>query len=106
VAVEPEELVEALREENEALLVRIAHLEATCDEYRRQMVGLLTSSSWRATAPLRSAAGLGRLARRRIRRLPELASRNPAPEGGAFTTALRRRPCAGRFDEALEALRR
>jgi len=59
-AAKPDDLLESLREENEALLVRVAHLEATRDEYRRQMEGLLTSSSWRLTAPLRSlAAGSG-----------------------------------------------
>jgi lipopolysaccharide biosynthesis protein len=77
VGVESEDLVETLREENEALLVRIAHLEATQDEYRRQMAGLLGSSSWRATAPLRGAAGLARLTRHRIRRLPERFARRP-----------------------------
>ena len=54
--VKPDDLLDSLREENEALLVRVAHLEATRDEYRRQMEGLLTSSSWRVTAPLRSLA--------------------------------------------------
>ena len=76
---EPDDLLDSLREENEALLVRVAHLEATTDEYRRQMEGLLTSSSWRITAPLRSfAAGL-RLARRRIRQVPERLARSPGP---------------------------
>ena len=68
--MEPEDLLDALREENEALLRRVAHLEATRDEYRRQMEGLLTSASWRITAPLRNAAAGARLARRRIRQLP------------------------------------
>ncbi len=61
------------------MLVRIAHLEATRDEYRRQMTGLLGSSSWRVTAPLRALAGFVRLARRRVRRLPERFARRPAP---------------------------
>ena len=42
--LEPSDLLDELREENEALLVRIAHLEATRDEYRRQMEGRLTST--------------------------------------------------------------
>jgi hypothetical protein len=75
-----DDLLETLREENEALLVRIAHLEATTDEYRRQMAGLLNSSSWRVTAPLRGVAAQGRLARRRIGRLPERLARRPEPE--------------------------
>jgi lipopolysaccharide biosynthesis protein len=81
-----EDLVESLREENEALLVRVANLEATRDEYRRQMEGLLTSSSWRITAPLRGVAGQARLFRRRIRRLPERLTRRPAPTA-AYNTA-------------------
>jgi len=75
-----DDLLETLREENEALLVRIAHLEAITDEYRRQMAGLLNSSSWRVTAPLRGVAAQSRLARRRIRRLPERLARRPEPE--------------------------
>lgn len=80
-----EELLESLREENEALLVRVAHLEATRDEYRRQMEGLLRSSSWRLTAPLRDAAAAVRLARRRIHRLPDRFS--PRPVAAPFSTA-------------------
>ncbi|HZT53654.1 MAG TPA: glycoside hydrolase family 99-like domain-containing protein [Gaiellaceae bacterium] len=82
---EADDLLESLREENEALLVRVAELEATRDEYRRQMAGLLNSTSWRVTAPLRSAAAQVRLVRRRLRRLPDLlAPRQKAP---AFSTA-------------------
>lgn len=83
VRAEPDDLLETLREENEALLARVAHLEATKDEYRRQMEGLLTSSSWRLTAPLRSAAAIGRYVRRRIRHLPDRASR---PAAAPFAT--------------------
>ena len=43
------------------------------------MEGLLTSSSWRVTAPLRSFAAGVRLARRRIRQLPERLAPRPAP---------------------------
>ena len=78
-SLEPEDLLDALREENEALLRRVAHLEATRDEYRRQMEGLLTSASWRITAPLRNAAAGARLARRRIRQLPGRFSESPTP---------------------------
>ena len=83
--VEPDDLFDSLREENEALLVQVAHLEATRDEYRRQMEGLLTSSSWRMTAPLRNFAAGVRLARRRIRQLPERLAPRPAP--AAYYTA-------------------
>ena len=82
---EPNDLLDSLRDENEALLVRVAHLEATTDEYRRQMEGLLTSSSWRITAPLRSFAASVRLARRRIRQLPERLAPRPAPSGFCTT---------------------
>ena len=85
VGLNPEDLLETLREENEALLVQIAHLEATRDEYRRQMAGLLNSSSWRVTAPLRGVAGQARLIRRRFRQLTERLAR-PAPVGAAFST--------------------
>jgi lipopolysaccharide biosynthesis protein len=84
VTAEQDDLLESLREENEALLVRVAHLEATRDEYRRQMEGLLHSSSWRITAPLRGVAATGRLVRRRIRHLPDRASR---PTVAPFSTA-------------------
>jgi len=83
--VKPDDLVESLREENESLLVRVAHLEATTDEYRRQMENLLTSSSWRVTAPLRRLAAGFRLARRRIRQLPQRLAPRPTP--AAFATA-------------------
>ena len=84
-AVDPDDLLDSLREENEELLVRVAHLEATRDEYRRQMEGLLTSSSWRVTAPMRSVAAAARLARRRIRELPGRFAEHPTP--AAFSTA-------------------
>ena len=84
---EPNDLLDSLRDENEALLVRVAHLEATTDEYRRQMEGLLTSSSWRITAPLRSFAASVRLARRRVRQLPERLAPRPATSG-FWTTGL------------------
>jgi lipopolysaccharide biosynthesis protein len=66
-----EELLEALREENETLRVRIRQLEAGLDEYRRQMASVLTSASWRVSAPLRGVAGKVRLTRRRARSLPK-----------------------------------
>ena len=43
------------------------------------MEGLLNSSSWRMTAPLRSLAASLRLTRRRIRRVPEKLAARPAP---------------------------
>ena len=47
---DPEDLLEALRAENDALRARVATLEAATDEYRRQMHEVLTSASWRSTA--------------------------------------------------------
>ena len=93
---EPNDLLDSLRDENEALLVRVAHLEATTDEYRRQMEGLLTSSSWRITAPLRSFAASLRLARRRIRQLPETAGASPSPLRLLHRRALSARSAATR----------
>ncbi len=83
-ALDPGDQLDQLREENEALLVRLAHLEATRDEYRRQMEGLLTSSSWRATAPLRGIAAGARRAHRRIRQLPGRFAERPT--AAAFST--------------------
>lgn len=77
VRAELDDLLESLREENEALRLRIADLEATTDEYRRQMAGLLGSWSWRVTAPLRGAAVRGRRLRRRIREASARLSRRP-----------------------------
>src|SRR4051794_23499329 len=65
-----DELLEALRAENDALRVRVATLEAATDEYRRQMHEVLTSASWRSTAIFRGAIGKVRLTRRRLRSLP------------------------------------
>lgn len=65
-----EQLLEALREENDLLRVRISELEAGLDEYRRQMASVLTSASWRVSAPLRGVAGKVRLTRRRAKQLP------------------------------------
>ena len=67
---DPDQLVDALRDENDDLRERIAELEASREEYRRQMGQMLTSVSWRVTAPLRGVVGKGRLARRRVRALP------------------------------------
>lgn len=64
-------LLDALREENEQLRIRISTLEAGLDEYRRQMASVLTSASWRVSAPLRGVAGKVRLARHRARTLPQ-----------------------------------
>jgi lipopolysaccharide biosynthesis protein len=65
-----EDLLDALRAENEALRLRIAELDAAAEEYRRQMSEVLTSSSWRATAKFRAIAGKVRLVRRRVRGIP------------------------------------
>ncbi len=77
MSAEVDDTLESLREENEALLVRIAHLEATREEYRRQMAGLLNSWSWRVTAPLRTMSARARMVRRRIRQVPERVARRP-----------------------------
>jgi lipopolysaccharide biosynthesis protein len=63
-------LIEALREENDALRLRVAYLDETVAEYRRQMSKVLNSASWRVTSPIRMAAGRGRLLKQRARRLP------------------------------------
>jgi lipopolysaccharide biosynthesis protein len=65
-----DDLVEALRDENETLRVRVAQLEASTNEYRRQMAEVLTSASWRSTAPIRGVAGRVRLLKRRAKALP------------------------------------
>jgi len=89
-----DDLVEALRAENDALRVRIQELEAATLEYRRQMAEVLTSASWRATATFRGAAGKLRLARRRTRALPRRlvspAGAAAAPTAGLFPPTGRR----------------
>lgn len=101
VRAELDDLLESLREENEALLLQVAELEATRDEYRRQMAGLLGSWSWRVTAPLRRAAASARFVRRRIRETSERVSGRssvawshstglfppPLPTSGSIVTA-------------------
>lgn len=79
MAEEPDDLIEALRDENEGLRLQIAELEASREEYRRQMAEVLTSASWRMTAPLRGAAGKVRLGRRRARQLPRRLMSRSAP---------------------------
>jgi len=86
VAADQDELLDALEGENDLLRTRIVHLEATIEEYRRQMGEVLTSSSWRATAPLRNIAGHGRLVRRRLRRLPGRLT-SSGSGGTTFATA-------------------
>jgi hypothetical protein len=85
---EDDELLEALREENDLLRVRVGQLEETANEYRRQMASVLTSVSWRITSPLRMVAGRVRLTRRRLRSLPRrlVTRRTPrlAPTTGLF----------------------
>jgi len=72
---DPDDLLATLRAENDELHAEIAYLERTRDEYRRQLEGIVRSSSWRATAPLRGVATQGRVVRRRIRQIPGLLSR-------------------------------
>ena len=96
---ETDNLVDALREENELLRIQVQQLDAAAAEYRRQMSEVLTSASWRITAPLRGVAGRVRLVRRRLRELPRrLAKRDRhrlataglfhplAPEAGGLVT--------------------
>lgn len=84
----PDDLVDAMRVENDALRARIRELEAGLQEYRRQMAEVLTSASWRASAPLRGIAGKVRLSRRRVKALPaRLIKRSNArgsPTSGLF----------------------
>src|SRR5687767_7283815 len=82
-----DDLLEALRAENDELRVRIATLEAAADEYRRQMHEMLTSASWRATAALRGVAGKVRLARRRAKSLPRRVM-SPHRSGSTPTNGL------------------
>jgi lipopolysaccharide biosynthesis protein len=55
-----------LREENSLLAQRVEDLEQLVDEYRAQMAKVLSSSSWRITAPLRMTAGKVRWRRQRL----------------------------------------
>ena len=80
-----DDLVSALREENDSLRARVAELEATTNEYRRQMTVVLTSVSWRITSPLRMSAGRMRLFRRRLREAPaRLARRDRTPRASTL----------------------
>ncbi|MBK5307540.1 MAG: hypothetical protein JJD92_12695 [Frankiaceae bacterium] len=82
------DLVDALREENDSLRLRVGQLEAAANEYRRQMTEVLTCVSWRATSPLRGVAGKGRLWRRRVRTLPKRLARRGDAVRGTMTTWL------------------
>ena len=66
----PDDLLEALREENDTLRLRVAYLDETVAEYRRQMSQVLDSASWRVTSPIRAVASRSRLLKQRARRLP------------------------------------
>jgi lipopolysaccharide biosynthesis protein len=87
---DPADLVDALRVENQQLRTHVGVLQATADEYRRQMSTVLSSASWRMTAPLRGVAGRVRTVRRRLTGLPRLvldrATRRPttASTSGLF----------------------
>jgi lipopolysaccharide biosynthesis protein len=84
-------LLEALREENDELRARISQLEAGLDEYRRQMASILTSASWRVSAPLRGVAGKVRMTRRNAkkatRRVLERGQRRQSSTLGLFPPA-------------------
>lgn len=82
-----DDLVEALRAENDALRSRVEQLSAEADEYHRQMNAVLTSASWRLVAPIRGVAGRIRLYRRRLRRLRQRLS-HPEPARRHVTTGL------------------
>jgi lipopolysaccharide biosynthesis protein len=79
---DPPDLVDALHVENQELRAQVEGLQATADEYRRQMSAVLSSPSWRLTAPLRGVAGRVRTVRRRLARIPRhvmhRATRRPA----------------------------
>jgi lipopolysaccharide biosynthesis protein len=80
-------LHDALSQENAALRDRVELLELTLAEYRRQMDGVLTSSSWRITSPLRMLSGRWRRLRAAPRRLGRRHSgrvRVKAPTTGLF----------------------
>lgn len=86
-----DDLLEGLRQENDELRARVRQLEGGLDEYRRQMASILTSASWRASAPLRGVAGKLRLARRQARSLPlKVLHRGAAvtPTRGLFPPAV------------------
>lgn len=91
---DPDDLLEALRAENDELRVQISVLEAATEEYRRQMAAVLTSASWRWSAPLRGSAGKLRLLKRRVcsipRRLTGREHAPPAPTTGLFAPKGRR----------------
>ena len=73
--------------------VRITVLESAAAEYRRQMTVVLTSASWRLSAPLRGLAGKFRLARRRVRAIPRRLTspgrRTVSPTTGLFAPTRR-----------------
>ncbi|MDD2857081.1 MAG: glycoside hydrolase family 99-like domain-containing protein [Candidatus Nanopelagicales bacterium] len=60
--------IDGLLAENQRQRQRIADLELTVVEYRKQMSQVLTSTSWRVTSPLRVFAAGVRIARLRARR--------------------------------------
>lgn len=78
-----DDLIEALRAENDALIVRIEQLEAATAEYRRQMAVVLNSVSWRMTSPFRRTAGSVRLLKRRARHLPKRLVTREQPSGAS-----------------------
>jgi len=57
-----------LQDENQRLRQRVTDLELTVVEYRRQMTGVLKSTSWRVTSPLRVASARYRTGKVRTKR--------------------------------------
>lgn len=82
---DPAALIEGLREENDALRMRIAQLEEGVAEYRRQMTSVLTSVSWRVTAPIRNYTGKMRLLRTRVKGLRRRLAQRSHPPRSATT---------------------
>ncbi len=92
----PEEIDrEVLDSEIQQLRQRVADLELTVEEYRRQMNQVITSASWRLTSPIRISASRTRSARAHARRaLRELrqgrkqVAKQPAKTAGLFMPPL------------------
>lgn len=74
--------LQLVREENQRLRQRVTDLELTVVEYRRQMTGVLKSTSWRVTSPLRVASARYRTGKIRTKRaLKRWRERTQGTEG-------------------------
>ena len=74
--------LELASEENQRLRQRVTDLELTVVEYRRQMTGVLKSTSWRVTSPLRVASARYRTGKMRTKRaLKRWRERTQGTEG-------------------------